>query len=244
MKEIANILYGSQNYGLSNSDSDKDYKVLLCPEFEDFYNYHKVDKQDLPNGYDHEHYSPMSVIQFHSLLMKGNPNCIEMLFSVETNSQNGGFLRYIMRMRELYHESYVALVWDNFYSAIKGMIINGISREGNTPKMVSRAYYLFKLTEYIRRHNFAIGSYTWRNDDATLAAKRIREEIDQHNLNMIGDNVIRLFNANSRDFSNAAKEYAANNLVDVSQSIATINKRMKNLVAIYLSEELRSREYI
>ena len=61
---------------------------------------------------------------------------------------------------------------------------------------------------------------------------------------MIGDNVIRLFNANSRDFSNAAKEYAANNLVDVSQSIATINKRMKNLVAISLSEELRSREYI
>lgn len=31
MKILAKILYGSQNYGIDNEDSDKDYKMIVIP---------------------------------------------------------------------------------------------------------------------------------------------------------------------------------------------------------------------
>ena len=37
MVELAKVLYGSQNYGLDGEDSDRDYKLVLCPGFDELY---------------------------------------------------------------------------------------------------------------------------------------------------------------------------------------------------------------
>ena len=44
MREVARVLYGSQNYGLDTPESDRDYKVLMCPEFDDLYHGRKLEK--------------------------------------------------------------------------------------------------------------------------------------------------------------------------------------------------------
>ena len=79
MFEVGRILFGSQNYHLDGPDSDKDYKVLLCPDSEDFYFYKKVEKNNLSKELPSENYSPMDVRTFDKNLRAGNPNCLEML---------------------------------------------------------------------------------------------------------------------------------------------------------------------
>lgn len=162
MKEFAKILYGSQNYGLAGPDSDKDYKLLLCPTFEDLYNYHKVDKHDVPSKYD-EHYSPMSIMQFNRLLLDGNPNCLEMLFSLESESNVPQMLPYVEMARGLFKRRYIALVWDRFYSALQGIALNSIDHNGISGKTVSRACYFYGLMEYIAQTGFVIDEKTWRH---------------------------------------------------------------------------------
>lgn len=174
MIEIATILYGSQNYGLDSPDSDRDYKVLLCPQFDDFYEYRKVEKTDVPAKYDKEHYSPMSVMQFHSLLRKGNPNCLEMLYSREQNYSNGDFLVYMSYMYNLYDHGYIALVWEQFYAALRGLAMNAVDRYGITPKTISRAWYFYSLMQWIMDDQFRVTGATWRKSAPTTAARKIR----------------------------------------------------------------------
>lgn len=76
-------LVGSHNYNLNDELSDKDYKVMVWPTFEDLYNgkmfssgEHGVDK-----GVE---YSAHDVRKLGALLWKANLNFIEVLFSRET----------------------------------------------------------------------------------------------------------------------------------------------------------------
>ena len=165
MIEFARVLYGSQNYGLDGPDSDRDYKVLLCPTFEDFYRYHKVDKKDLPEGCDPEHDSPVSVMRFHELLAQGNPNCVEMLFSLEWDVKVKEFGTYLDMARKVYGGGYVAVVWDRFYSALTGLALNSMDRYGVTPKTVSRARYFYGLAHYVAGNGFVIDEGTYRSGD-------------------------------------------------------------------------------
>ena len=171
MIEFARVLYGSQNYGLNGADSDSDYRVLLCPAFEDFYAYHKVDRGDLPQGCDPEHDSPMSVMRFHELLAKGNPNCVEMLFSVGQDVKVDGFGTYLDSARKIYGGGYVATVWDDFYSALTGMALNAIDRNGANAKTVSRARYFYEMALWIAGNGFAVNEGTWRSDDGDDAPR-------------------------------------------------------------------------
>lgn len=168
MKEIARILVGSQNYGLDIPNSDKDYKVLLCTEFEDLYNYRKVEAKDLPKGLDKEHYSVMSVITFDKLLRNGNPNCLEMLYSTDLETDNADFCAYLTFARELYQDGYLAVVWESFYNAVAGIIMNGFAKYGATPKTVSRAEYFYRMICMLPNQNehvqpYGMTPYTWRN---------------------------------------------------------------------------------
>lgn len=165
MIEFARVLYGSQNYGLDGPDSDRDYKVLLCPTFEDFYRYHKVDKKDLPEECDPEHDSPVSVMRFHELLAQGNPNCVEMLFSLEWDVKVKEFGTYLDMARKVYGGGYVACVWDMFYSALTGLALNGMDRNGVTPKTVARARYLYGMAHCVAENGFVIDEGTYRSGD-------------------------------------------------------------------------------
>ena len=210
MKEVARILYGSQNYGLDTLDSDKDYKVLLCPEFEDLYRYHKVCKDDLPSGLDPEHYSVMSLMQFHDLLMAGNPNCLEMLFSVESNPTGPAYPihTYLHDYRELaqtlYATGYIAIVWDKFYSALKGLAMNSIDRYGINAKTVSRLCFYNYFAQQIVRDDFVVNERTWRNPDnpnyATAAFIR-KSNKSTETLEAIAEGAHRSLDMNRHRFS-------------------------------------------
>ena len=199
MKEIARILVGSQNYGLDIPESDKDCKVLLCPEFEDLYNYRKVEAKDLPEGLDKEHYSVMSVITFDKLLRNGNPNCLEMLYSTNIESDSSNFLIYVNQARELFRYGYLAIVWENFYNAVAGIIMNGFEKYGATRKTISRAIYFYGLIcslskPYKDPSAYSMSAETWRNANITSLAKcfRTRSSITQGVLEETKDAVILL----------------------------------------------------
>lgn len=121
MFEIGRIGYGSQNYRLNGPDSDKDYKVFLCPDFNDLYNNRKVEKNDLPAFYDPEHYSPMDVRVFAKNVIAGNINCAEYLFSIEQNGRSD-FFAFLEEARQLYNDGYVMVCWDKFFASTEGLV--------------------------------------------------------------------------------------------------------------------------
>lgn len=163
MKEVARVLYGSQNYGLDTESSDRDYKVILLPTFDDLYYGRKVERRDLPSRYDPDHYSPIGIIRFHELLMSGNPNCIEYLFSTEwTISSFSSINEYLNMARQLFGSGYVAMVWDKFYPALRGLALNAVDRYGANSKTASRAYFLYGLMIHVATCGFVIDQSTFR----------------------------------------------------------------------------------
>ena len=120
MRIIGKVLYGSQNLHLHGSDSDKDYKVFMAPEFIDLYN--GKDKPALPIGYDPEHNSAMDFRKFDSLLRRGNANAVEYLFSSEFELYDDNFAHYFELARTAFEESYVAYIWDYFFASAKGLV--------------------------------------------------------------------------------------------------------------------------
>lgn len=245
MKEVARILYGSQNYGLDMPDSDKDYKVLLCPEFEDLYSYHKVCKDDLPSELDPEHYSVMSLIQFHDLLMAGNPNCIEMLHSVESNPTGPAcpIHTYLHNYRELaktlYATGYIAIVWDKFYSALKGIALNSIDRNGINVKTVSRICLFNYFAQQIVMDDFVVNERTWRNPNNfnyALAAAIRRSNKSTESLEAIADGVHRLLDVNEHRFSAMAKAWCESHkesIKTLEEDMQTLGKSMRRIVWEY-----------
>lgn len=174
MKVAARILYGSQNTCLAGPDSDYDYKLLMVPDFEDLYNYHKVDKYDLPRQYDPEHYSVMNVMTFDKNLRGGNVNTLEMLFSCDQRFYNDLLVDYFEFAQSLYISGYIATVWENFFSTLSGLILNSLKRYSNTPKVVARAQYFINFAYYVTEHDFVVDASTWRTPQIWALPRSIR----------------------------------------------------------------------
>ena len=173
MKEVARICYGSQNYQLDGPDSDFDYKLLMMPDFNDFYNYHKVDKNDLPEGYDPEHYNVMSILTFDKNVRKGNINALEMIFSHYIKCA-GDIETYIDAAKRAYAEGYLFIVWDSFMATVEGMIKNSLDRYGVNRKSASRALYLISLCSFVAEHDFAMDNTTWGEYEVFSSARELR----------------------------------------------------------------------
>lgn len=178
MKPVAQILYGSQNYMLDGPDSDFDYKLLMMPDFNDFYNYHKVDKNDLPEGYDPEHYNVMSILTFDKNVRKGNVNALEMLFSHYIKCANDIEI-YLDAAKRAYAEGYLFIVWDSFMTTVEGMIKNSLDRYGVNRKSASRALYLISLCSFVADHDFAMDNTTWGEEQVFSDARELRFNEDK-----------------------------------------------------------------
>ena len=161
MLDVGHVLYGSQNYGLDGPDSDKDYKVLLCPEAEDFYHYAKVEKNDVPEDLDKEHYSPMDVRTFDRNLRAGNPNCLEMLWSKEYEDLYLDFETYMDEARNMFENGYLVMVFPQFFSAVKGTVFNSFKRYGVNRKSASRALFWKHFVERVALHDFTVCEEFW-----------------------------------------------------------------------------------
>lgn len=173
MKVVGKVLFGSQNYFLDGPDSDCDYKLLMMPEFNDFYTYHKVDKNDLPEGYDPEHYNVMSVLKFDENLRKGNINALEMLFSREQELSDD-MASYFGMAKLVYNEGYLFTAWDTFLATVEGMVKNSLDRYGVNRKSASRALYLINFCSFVAKDDFAVDKYTWGEYEVFAAARELR----------------------------------------------------------------------
>lgn len=163
MHEVGRCLMGSQNYNLDGPDSDKDYKVFLCPDFDDLYNSKRVEKNDLPATTYGEQFSPMDVRQFARNLAKGNVNCCEYLFSADYH-HDVGFWAYVSVAREAYKSGYIVTCWDTFFASVEGMVKNSLDRYGVTRKSMSRAYYLYMFVLMLIEDGFKMTEHSWRGN--------------------------------------------------------------------------------
>ena len=161
MFDVGNVLYGSQNLNLDGPDSDKDYKVLLCPDSEDFYFYKKVEKNDVPEGLDKNFYSPMDVRTFDRNLRAGNPNCLEMLWSKEYEDLYCDLVTYMVEARDTFENGYLVMVFPQFFSAVKGVVFNSLSRYGVNRKSASRALFWKHFVERVGLNNFVVRKEFW-----------------------------------------------------------------------------------
>lgn len=173
MKVVGTILYGSNNYRLDTPESDRDYKIIVTPHFDELYLKKDLNGAALPFG-DPEHYSCMDVRAFANNLAKGNPNAIEMLFSTEIDDEFTDFRHLLEAWREPYLNGYVASQWRYFTEAVGGIMYNSFKRYGVTRKVASRALYFYKLVEYISNHNFVIDETVLRNDEVCELPRAIR----------------------------------------------------------------------
>lgn len=166
MLDVGHVLYGSQNYGLDGPDSDKDYKVFLCPEAEDFYHYKRVEKNDVPEGLDKEHYSPMDVRAFDRSLQVGNPNCLEMLWSRETEELFLNFETYMSYARCMFEQGYLVMVFPQFLRAVKGTVFNSFERYGVNRKSASRATFWMNFVLKLMNNDFKVTDSFWKDEPA------------------------------------------------------------------------------
>lgn len=173
MKVVGTTLIGSQNYHLDTPQSDRDYKIVVTPNFEELYLKKDLNGTAAPFG-DPEHYSCMDVRTFANNLVKGNPNAIEMLFSTEIEDEFSDFRHLLEAWREPYFNGYVASQWHYFTEAVGGIMYNSFKRYGVTRKTASRALYFYKLVEYISNHNFIIDETILRNDEVCDLPRVIR----------------------------------------------------------------------
>lgn len=192
MKVVGTILYGSQNYLLSTPESDRDYKILVTPNFDELYLKKDLNGAALPFSHlDPEHYSCMDVRTFANNLAKGNPNAIEMLFSTEIEDEFSDFRHLLEAWREPYFNGYVASQWHYFTEAVGGIMYNTFKRYGVTPKTASRALYFYNLVAYISTHNFIISPDVLRNEDVCEWPRAIRFGLTQM---VLADNADKFMN--------------------------------------------------
>lgn len=162
---VGKFLYGSQNYGLSTSESDHDYKWVEMPSFE-----HLFYAQSTLNRQTDEHNGVWDYRDFAKNLLKANPNALELLFSTEVEYFDSEF----EELCEFVRENVGALVrmkWKEFTSAVHGVAWNSVKRNGVNPKTVSRLVYFYLLwcsltaeDEGLEQLNGEMTYETWRAD--------------------------------------------------------------------------------
>lgn len=239
MKPVAQVLFGSQNYQLDGPDSDFDYKLLMMPDFNDFYNYHKVDKNDLPEGYDPEHYNVMSILTFDKNVRKGNVNALEMLFSHYVKCV-GAVEVYFDAAKRAYSEGYLFTVWDSFIVTVEGMIKNSLDRYGVNRKSASRALYLINLCYFVAEHDFAMDNTTWGEKQVFTDARELRfnedKELPTKEAIFATFEDMKRFADECRDYYRLMNSQSELDLVALWDD--DLANCMKNVVKEYLKKEL------
>lgn len=180
MRVIGKALYGSQTYHLNGPQSDKDYKVIIAPDFIDLYN--GKDKYSLPVGYDKEHNSAMDFRQFDAHLRKGNANTIDLIFSPELSIFDDNFVPYIELARRAYEDGYLGHVWPYFFASAKGRTMNSLKRYSGTEegrrKAASRGFWTINFISAIIHNNYKLTSNIYNSPLIYKHPREIRYEDD------------------------------------------------------------------
>ena len=169
-------MVSSQNYNLSTPESDKDYKWIEVPDWNELFYHETLNRQVDGNN------SVWDLRDFCKNLMKANPNALELLFSVEQEYFDEDF-KALCEVVRVNTGPLVRENWEKFSSAVHGIAYNGIRRNGENPKTVSRLVYFWLLWGSLIGDNDVHGKgtngemteETWRN-----SAREWPQEIRSH----------------------------------------------------------------
>ena len=236
MKEVGRALLGSYNYNLAGPSSDKDYKVFMCPEFEDLYCAHKADKDDLPaETLENGELSVLDVRKLADLFCVGNVNATEYLFSLDYSVTND-FAYFWYQAQRLYEEGYLVVVWDKWFASLEGLVKNSLDRYGVSRKSMSRAYYFYMLAMTVLADNFRMNQRTWRENNWVDTVRDMRfneenflpsEELMYKNLEIVkktGQKFAKGFNSQKKE--------------ELKKQAEQLKQEMKNFVKHELMEDM------
>lgn len=164
---LGKILHGSQNYGLDGPNSDEDYYEIVMPSFYDLY-YQK--EASGKKNWD--------IRKFTKLILDGNFNAIELLFSVNKQfySQDFKFLWHYLRAIS---SDIVARRSKKFYYSIRGCFKASLDNADKADsvetyvKHMARAQYFVDLLDHVRLSHFYLTENAWRGN-FTENARNIR----------------------------------------------------------------------
>lgn len=146
-QEIAKIFYGSQNYGLDTPASDKDYKTITLPSVEDVFLMKDASGKD-----------SLDYRKFFKLLLGGNANMLELLFSKEQHFYNEDFKNFFLSLR-YYSDNIIRANWKTFSLSLRGKVCNNIGQM--TSKEYARFKHHYHLWKTIYENNGALSSWEY-----------------------------------------------------------------------------------
>lgn len=144
MKNVAfKALTGSYNQGLNIEGSDKDYKVICIPSFNHLYSGEFINGQIHSKEIDIEY---VDIRSFVKQIKKGNPNYLEILFSLEFSSIS------TFDLVDFIKEHKNDLLFINpmgTYYALRGMMYSNMKKDD--PKSVYRFFQCaFAIEHYVK----------------------------------------------------------------------------------------------
>ena len=161
-KELATILYGSQNYGLAGPESDKDYHTIILLSSYDLYYNKQADE-----GWD--------VRKFTKLVIDGNFNAIELLFSCQNEFYDETFMEYFDWLKSI-AENIVFRRSKAFACSIRGCFNASMESAEKAKdyltlvKHISRAVYFYDFLYGLVKQDYHIEKL-WREKTPDNARK-------------------------------------------------------------------------
>lgn len=168
-KVLGKFLIGSYNYNLNIEKSDKDYKIIEMPTFEDIFNHRKLNRKLDENN------SVVDYRFFVSHILRANPNTLELLFSTEAFYENKDFSDLVIYIKS-HLNSIIRVNWKGFVSSMKGMALDSLKRYDS--KGVSRAFYLYFLLDRVYKNCGKMTEEDWRNPNLLYPCRDIRTNND------------------------------------------------------------------
>lgn len=164
---LGEILYGSQNYGLNGPNSDKDYHEIVMPSFYDLY--YQKEASDKKSW---------DIRKFTKLILDGNFNAIELLFSVDKHFYSQGF-EFLWHYLRAISSDIVTRRSKKFYYSIRGCFKASLDNADKADsvetyiKHMARAQYFVDLLDHVRLSHFYLTENAWRGN-FTENARNIR----------------------------------------------------------------------
>ena len=150
MTILGRFLKGSQNYCLNGPDSDEDWVVVYCRDFEELY----IGKTY--NNLSNEHESYWDLRDFVNRLCAMDPTVLECVFSTKQEYMNEDFkaLMGVIRLN-CSHGTWIPQDWASFINKMVGFIRSDMKKainfknEYSGRKALSRAFYFLGIAHYV-----------------------------------------------------------------------------------------------
>lgn len=207
-------LIGSYNYNLNDNTSDKDYKLFICPSFDDLYNNKIISKSINSLKEDVETKDIRLLI---SLLVKANPAYLEILFSTEVifySEKAKTFYLSLINIRESLIKNNLKRFFDSTFGCI-------MEKNKNLFKSTDKTQHLFDKFGYNNKNNLHI----YRLYDLLL--KYHNQDYNDFNSCLYYDDI------NREKMLNIKYNFNKLSIISIKQNVEKIIDKVKKLEKYY-----------